>query len=44
MLCILIYYINETVQMHTECAADYSLEATTNAINISVLNTAYREG
>ena len=44
MLCILIYYINERVQTHTECATDYSLNATTNAINISVLNMAYREG
>jgi len=44
MLCKLIYYINETVQTHKECATDYSLKATTNAINIIVLNTAYREG
>jgi len=44
MLCILKYYFNETVQTHTECATDYSLNATNNAMNISVLNMAYREG
>jgi hypothetical protein len=44
MLCITVYYIDEIVQTHTEYESDYSSNATTNAIKISVMSMAYCEG